>query len=593
MIRSTFAGMTTAFTALQANQKRLDISGQNLANMNTPGYTRQSLQTSSLNYNSPISHYMNNSSLVAGFGVHMDSITQIRDPYLDVQYRNQIHKSGYSDALQKSLDSLANVFDESHVEGMWQAIKDIQSSLINMQDPAKVNDPIFESELRSRMQALTNLLNDASTQLDAAEKAEFSKLDGTGTSEQGAVQRVNDILRQIGELNRHIKQNQIFGHESLELMDERNMLLDELASYIPIEVSYYKDLDYDGKDDGVAGRYHLDENGNIIGKREWPDDLRVEMHYTDANGVAQKITLVEGTTGKGNENYGQVEITGGSLDDPTKVALMFHGFQSGSGGQTAADIPFEATNTPAQSSTDATTAFTTVGNRFPNGSGSIQASLDMLWRVGTTKDGTGNEIEDVKGYEFYRNQLNVFAKTFATVVNTINNKGGDGDLLSTKDGGDFLASNITINPDWSNGNVHVGTTLDNIDGNQNETVLNLLEAMKTTFSMGTTSIQGANTKNPITFTDLNLENNSFADFMNHVATILANDSYSNSNAFKTQMSVLNGIQESRDSISGVSLDEEASNMMMYMSAYNAASRLMTTLDQALDVLINNTGTVGR
>ena len=92
---------------------------------------------------------------------------------------------------------------------------------------------------------------------------------------------------------------------------------------------------------------------------------------------------------------------------------------------------------------------------------------------------------------------------------------------------------------------------------------------------------------------MNLENNSFADFMNHVATILANDSYSNSNAFKTQMSVLNGIQESRDSISGVSLDEEASNMMMYMSAYNAASRLMTTLDQALDVLINNTGTVGR
>ena len=59
------------------------------------------------------------------------------------------------------------------------------------------------------------------------------------------------------------------------------------------------------------------------------------------------------------------------------------------------------------------------------------------------------------------------------------------------------------------------------------------------------------------------------------------------------MTVLNGIQNSRDSVSGVSLDEEASNMMMYMSAYSAASRLMTTLDQALDVLINGTGVVGR
>ena len=81
--------------------------------------------------------------------------------------------------------------------------------------------------------------------------------------------------------------------------------------------------------------------------------------------------------------------------------------------------------------------------------------------------------------------------------------------------------------------------------------------------------------------------------MNHVSTVLANDSYSNQVSLKTNVTVLNGIQNSRDSVSGVSLDEEASNMMMYMSAYNAASRLMTTLDQALDVLINSTGTVGR
>ncbi len=46
-------------------------------------------------------------------------------------------------------------------------------------------------------------------------------------------------------------------------------------------------------------------------------------------------------------------------------------------------------------------------------------------------------------------------------------------------------------------------------------------------------------------------------------------------------------------MSGVSLDEEASNMMQFMSAYNAASRFMTALDQTLDVLINSTGVVGR
>ena len=81
--------------------------------------------------------------------------------------------------------------------------------------------------------------------------------------------------------------------------------------------------------------------------------------------------------------------------------------------------------------------------------------------------------------------------------------------------------------------------------------------------------------------------------MNHLSTILANDSQSNRTALETNITVLNGIQDSRDSMSAVSLDEEATNMMAYLSAYNAASRLMTTLDQALDTLINNTGVVGR
>lgn len=357
-----------------------------------------------------------------------------------------------------------------------------------------------------------------------------------------------------------------------------------------IEVTYYKDLDYDGVDDGMDARYHMDDKGNIIGKREWPDDLRVEMTYKDADGKIQKLTLVEGTKGNGDENYGSVKISGGSLDDPTNVSLTFFDVKD----DPAADpgVLFGKTGSTAAGPTDATTASVTIGNHFASGSGSIQASLDMLWRVGTTNDNTG-EIENVKGYEFYRNQLNVLAKSFATVMNTINQKGGGGDLLATKDGADFNASNITINPAWSSGTVHVATTPSGVGGNQNETILNLLEAMNTTFSKGKTSIQGANPNNPIEFNDLNLEGNSFADFMNHVSAILANDSYSNTQAFKTQMTVLNGIQDSRDSVSGVSLDEEASNMMVYMSAYNAASRLMTTLDEALDKLINGTGMVGR
>ena len=133
MVRATFAGFSTAFSALQASQKRLDITGQNLANMNTTGYTRQQLQVSSLNYTNPVSHYMSSSEVVVGFGVHMDTVTQIRDPYLDIQYREQMQKSGYSSALQESFDELAKFMDESHIDGIRQAFDNIRSTLTNMQ----------------------------------------------------------------------------------------------------------------------------------------------------------------------------------------------------------------------------------------------------------------------------------------------------------------------------------------------------------------------------------------------------------------------------------------------------------------------------
>ncbi|MFQ9703364.1 MAG: flagellar basal body rod C-terminal domain-containing protein [Enterocloster clostridioformis] len=88
-------------------------------------------------------------------------------------------------------------------------------------------------------------------------------------------------------------------------------------------------------------------------------------------------------------------------------------------------------------------------------------------------------------------------------------------------------------------------------------------------------------------------NKSFASYMNNTSTILANDSRANQNILKTNVTVLNSIQDYKDSVSGISMDEEASNMMAYMSAYNAASRLMTAMDEALNTLINNTGLVGR
>lgn len=586
MVRATFAGITTALSSLQANQKRLDIVGQNLSNMNTPGYTRQQLDVSSLNHLSPVSHYANGAEINVGFGVKMDGVSRIRDPYLDVQYRDQIVKSSYIETRQTSLDTLANFLDEHTISGIRQAFDDIQSVLTNQQDPPKVNDAIFDSELRARMQALTNAFNEAARQIEKAERQEYEFLNGDGTSENGAVQTVNNLLKQIGDLNVQIKRNQIVDQPSLELMDERDMLLDELASYIPIEVSYYKDST----------------------REDWPYDLRVEMLYNDETGKPQRMTLVNGSDrSNGQKNYGQVYITdsdgtvgknpdGTFVVDGTGHLTTTGGTKNGPihtqlGFAKAPTAPSKNTYPAAPATTD-TTVISTDTTQSTFASGSIQSSLDMLGQKGTGQPG-----DTVKGYQYYMGELDKLANAFVQKINEINNsaveyaqqstgdytKPNPGDLLKN-----YTAKDIAISDAWAAGSVHLGTGIKKNDANgnpitpsMNDTVLEMLKAFESTYPNDSDNL------------GLNLSKNTFVSYMNHISTMLATESFTNQQELKTSVTILNGIQSSRDEISAVSLDEEASNMMAYLNAYNAASRLMTTLDEALNTLINNTGLVGR
>nr|WP_144364012.1 flagellar hook-associated protein FlgK [Lacrimispora amygdalina] len=557
MVRATFSGFNTALSALQANQKRLDITGQNLSNMNTAGYTRQQLEASSLNYTNPVSHYSNGNETAVGFGVSMDRVSQIRDPYLDIQYRSQSADCSYTNRLQTALNSLSKVLDETTISGIRKAFDEVLSTLTSMQDPAKVSDPIYESELRSKMQSVCNLFNQASRQITQAEQNEFQRLTGEGSSEQGDVQKINDILRQIGDLNVQIKRNQVAGHPSLELQDKRNLLLDELSGYIPVETRYYKDDAHSGNN-----AYDHDANGAVIGKKDWPDDLEVSMNYIDAKGKSQKLILVNGSDLGANgrtKNYGQLSVlkgdhqTAASVSDPANISIKFEKAPSYKGnGQAATNDVYAELK----------------GIRFEGGS--LQASLDMLQKTGTGNVINGSTaVDDVRGYQYYSGKLDQLASTFAKSMNDINNgkKHTDQNLLSNSTNDSttgITAGNIGISKGWTSGTVHIST-----DGtNRTDTILDMIAAMKDTKK---------------------LNGKTFADYMNNLSTQLASDSSSNQTALKTGTTVLNSIQDSRDSLSGVSLDEEATNMMAYVSAYNAASRLMTALDEVLNTLISNTG----
>ena len=147
------------------------------------------------------------------------------------------------------------------------------------------------------------------------------------------------------------------------------------------------------------------------------------------------------------------------------------------------------------------------------------------------------------------------------------------DKAGGNDPGDVKASNIGISRGWVNGTTHIGTRgfrnnpSTTNQGDTTDTVLEMLEQMISPM------MKMNNTKT------------NYADYMNNVSTTLATDAYANNNSYTINKTVLDGINTSRDQLSGVSLDEEAANMMTFQSSYSAAARLMTTLNDTIETLL--------
>lgn len=211
MIRSTFAGFTTAQLAMAASQRALDVTGQNISNINTPGYTRQRLDITSLNTQKG-DFYNSNSTIKVGFGVQMTKVSQLRDPFLDAQYRSQISKLGTSDAHVAGFEQLANIFDESVDEGVRAALVSISSSLSTLSTQAGNKE--HDTAVRSNMQVLLNIFREKAIRLQDIREDMQSGFRSTDISD------LNQILENIAELNTSIKNSQILGNPALELQDQ-------------------------------------------------------------------------------------------------------------------------------------------------------------------------------------------------------------------------------------------------------------------------------------------------------------------------------------------------------------------------------------
>lgn len=199
-------------------------------------------------------------------------------------------------------------------------------------------------------------------------------------------------------------------------------------------------------------------------------------------------------------------------------------------------------------------------------SGAIKGSLDLIYGKGSFAASGEN---DFRGIAYYIESLDNFAVKFAETFNTLN---GPGKPLFT--GTD--AATFKVSEEWlADANFITVTTDGDPSEGKNDNILKMLCALDS----------------PIQITD-NFE----GTFSNFVLTLMSDagiDKNYYSDLSKTADTVLTSIDNQRESIKGVSINEETVNMIKYQKAFEASARVMTALDEMLDIIINRMGIVGR
>ncbi len=230
---STFGIFTMTRLGVYAATQGLNVSGNNVTNINTEGYTRQVLDQTSLHM-SAADRY-STQSIHMGSGVLAPGVYQIRDQFLDIRYRKANSGVGYMESELDGLDHLSSLLDEVNkgndqegvLEAMFNDMVDQMDQLAAQGAGKDQDDTLF----RASVETLTRQLNKTASDLEELRGTRIEKL-------QEDIGEVNKILEQIRDLTTTIRKNTIYGDNSLEQLDQRNLLLDKLSEYMDIDVVY-------------------------------------------------------------------------------------------------------------------------------------------------------------------------------------------------------------------------------------------------------------------------------------------------------------------------------------------------------------------
>lgn len=549
---STFHGLETARRALSTQQAALLTTGHNIANANTPGYTRQrvNLQTTepypAASLNRPqIPGQM-------GTGVKVGDAQRIRDSFTDMQLRAETSKLGYWEARAEQLSQMESIMNEPSETGLSNVMDQFWNSLQDLGAQPQNNGA--RRVVRQRGIALADTFNYLSSSLQAVQKNYRNEIDVNEMD-------LNSILRQINQVNKQIGDVEPHGYLPNDLYDERDRLIDELSTLINIKIEERSSGGNASPNaEGLYNIYLANPQGEIL---------------RDSNN--NPIKLIDSQTNKAigfHINYDNRAI----LDSPVS-SIKFFELDSESGFEGLTQIEADSCSTPIYQITDV--------SQF-NSNGELRGYIEGY--------GFKNSDGDVEGlFNNMLADLDVMAYTFATKFNEVHQSGWNAIEIrtETKNSQDFFSfTGLDITADNIKGAASKIKVADTIL----EDVDYIAAAQQTVDDVayignGTNALALADVKDTVLNYAGN-ETNVQAYFQGMIGTL--GDNASQANRMTEVAGVLkDSLDQQRMSTSSVSLDEEMADMIKFQHAYNAAARNITMIDEMLDKIINGMGVVGR
>ena len=611
---SLMTSLSVGVTGLKTAQTAVNTTAHNIANVNTEGYTRQEVLSTDKTYNNNLgsSHISYNQ---VGLGTEVAVIKQNRNQFYDKAYRLEVGRQGFYQAQSDAVTEVESLMGEMEGVQFQNTLNDLWSSV---QELGKEPDSIVKR---------TALINTAYTFLLRAQdiQDQLEKYqENLNTQIQDAVNEMNSIAYQIHDLNKLITKAESGLENANDYRDQRNLLLDQLAEYASI--SYYEDLD---------GRVVV----NVEGAQFVSQDYVYEMHTQPVDETTKLLDVVwatdnpvfnleQGFASRNNTDVGKLkglliargDKTANYLDIPDENNAKY--YTSGTFDAASYNLDVQKYNNTVGSSILMNTqasfdrlihgVVTAINDALnPNmdmSDAASQTAFKQQWGVTVDddtkvtfklKDGTTTtkKLKDVKIWDEYlagvgmdendtpREELFERQSVERYTMGEVTDKNGNKKtvwIYNEENSEDpytqYTTKQLVVNEDIKenpsllplSGNNHKG----NIDGYDVDTVNRLEDIWKNEF--GTIN---PNVLTEYTFTDY------YQAFIGDIATV--GKEYDS--MVERQENLTENIESNRQSVAGVSSDEQLTYLIMYQYAYTASSRYISTVDQMLEHLLNKLG----